>query len=199
MSDDAAPPDVQATLAAWRAQGAQRLDPVRLRLIEAMARRGAAYQGEARRRIDARLAALMADFGRRLDGLPQEPDRTAPGPAPGPLAELAARLAPAGAAPAELKAVRAFRRIFTRVNAQRRLSKALAQAPANAGPLNSHQLVHRSLTLMQAQAPGYLAQFTRHVEALMGLEALQAAPAAVSAAPPAGARAERRRVRRASR
>jgi len=187
--------DIQATLAAWRARGADRLDAARFRLIEAMARRSAAYQGEARRRIDARLAVLVAEFGRRLDGLPQGAAGSAAGPAPGPLAELAARLAPAGAAPAELKAVRAFRRTFTRVNAQRRLTKALAQAPANAGPLNSHQLVHRSLTLMQELAPGYLAHFTRYVDALMGLEALQAAPAAVPAArAETGRRAPRKRA-----
>jgi len=194
--------DVQATLAAWRAQGAQRLDPVRFRMIEAMARRGAAYAGEARRRIDLRLAALVADYAQRLAqgagpaARGAEETRT---PSPGPLAGLLAGLAPpeegdASAAPRELKALRAFRRTFTRVHAERRLTKALAQAPAHAGPLNSHQLVHRSLGLMQELAPGYLAHFTRHVDALMGLEALQAA--ASSAGPAARAESPRRGARR---
>ena len=201
MSDTGAT-DVQATLAAWRAQGAQRLDPVRFRMIEAMARRGAAYAGEARRRIDLRLAALVADYARRVAhdaGPAARGAGEARTPSPGPLAGLLAGLAPpeegdASAAPRELKALRAFRRTFTRVHAERRLTKALAQAPAHAGPLNSHQLVHRSLGLMQELAPGYLAHFTRHVDALMGLEALQAAIAAPPPArPEAGRRASRKR------
>lgn len=61
---------LQQTLDAWRKRGAQRLDPVRLRLIEALARRAAAHEGPARALLDARLARLMAEFGEALEAAP---------------------------------------------------------------------------------------------------------------------------------
>jgi len=60
--DSGAARDAAATLDAWRARGADRLDPVRFRLIEAMARRAEAYTGEARHVLDARVAALVAAY-----------------------------------------------------------------------------------------------------------------------------------------
>lgn len=46
----------------WRDSGADRADPVRFRLIEALARRAAGYGGEAGRLLDGRVAALMAEY-----------------------------------------------------------------------------------------------------------------------------------------
>ncbi|PLQ00043.1 DUF2894 domain-containing protein [Cupriavidus pauculus] len=65
MHNDA-PRDPRALLDGWRDSGADRADPVRFRFIEALARRASAYDGEARRRLEQRLAGLVADFG---DGL----------------------------------------------------------------------------------------------------------------------------------
>lgn len=55
--------DARALIDGWRDSGADRADPVRFRFIEALARRASAYDGEARRRLEQRLAALVADYG----------------------------------------------------------------------------------------------------------------------------------------
>jgi hypothetical protein len=191
--------DAAATLAAWRERGAHRRDPVRFRLIEAMARRTAGHRGEARRLLDARLAVLIDAYGRVLDEAPAPAVDAAPSARSG-LAELLdhiARHAPApevaapGAIPLsasasgpELKGVRFFNRTWTRLRAERRITQSLARVPENAGPLNSHQLVHRALVLMHELSPDYLNRFMAHVDGLLWLEQLQgrAALPAVSSA-----------------
>ena len=65
MSSDgthSSPPDTQSTLDAWRACGADRLDPVRFRFLDAMARRTAMLGGPARQLLDAKLAALLQAY-----------------------------------------------------------------------------------------------------------------------------------------
>lgn len=57
MTDDACV--VLAVLDAWRADGHDRVLPVRFRVIEALARRAARCDGALRRRLDARLATLL--------------------------------------------------------------------------------------------------------------------------------------------
>ena len=70
----------------------------------------------------------------------------------------------------ELKSVKVFRRTWSRLRVDQQLSDALAQAPENAGPLNSHSLVLRSLKLMRDISPEYLEQFTSYIDALLWLE-----------------------------
>lgn len=60
-------PPVRATLDAWRARGADRVNPVRFRFIDALARRAAGHEGDARRLLDERLAALIADYSSEVD------------------------------------------------------------------------------------------------------------------------------------
>lgn len=60
MTHDATP--ARAQLDAWREQHADRLDPVRFRRIDALERRAAAFDGDARRLLDARLATLLDDY-----------------------------------------------------------------------------------------------------------------------------------------
>lgn len=52
--------DVMAAIETWRARGADRVAPVRFRLIEAMARRAQACEGTARAVIEEKLSALLA-------------------------------------------------------------------------------------------------------------------------------------------
>ncbi|KQP18803.1 DUF2894 domain-containing protein [Pseudorhodoferax sp. Leaf267] len=198
----AAPATGLAAVQAWRARGADRADPVRFRFIEAMAQRAAVQQGQARQLLDARVAALLAAYGQALEQAP--PLRSAAGPAkpaPGPLAALTAALAqhaaaqapamssglpPSLAGPAELKSAHYFRSTWSRLSAQRRLTESLARLPDNAGPLNSHRLVHRALSLMRELSPGYLQRFMSHVDALMWLEQAQAATPASGRDAPKG-------------
>ncbi|KQU83844.1 hypothetical protein ASC78_12875 [Variovorax sp. Root318D1] len=191
-------------LDAWRARGEHRVDPVRFRFIEAMARRATEHQGDARRILDDKVNSLLAAYRENLEKsagvVPTAPPNTgsklpAP-PARGPLAELVehiARQSPllaegltatTDAAPApELKTLRYFRSTWSRLSADRRLTQSLAKVPDNAGPLNSHHLVHRSLKLMHELSPEYLNRFMSYVDTLLWVDQLNGsnAPAAANA------------------
>ena len=77
-----------------------------------------------------------------------------------------------------------------RLSADRRRTQTLAAGPENAGPLNSHQLVHRALVLMRELSPEYLHRFMSHVEALLWLDRANAGSASAGAETP---RAEAKR------
>lgn len=189
--------DFDAPLAALRERGAQQFDPVRFRFIEALARRSVAHGGEVRRILDAKLAAALAEYGGRYEATQPAADAgfggshqpaTTPDaqPAPGPLADLVQHLVRhssqsasdgladgavvQGGPPAELNALRDFRSTWARLRVDQQLSQSLAKGPGNAGPLNSHRLVLRSLKLMHEISPGYLARFVSHVDALLWLD-----------------------------
>lgn len=175
MADAIDRPDPQATLARWRQQGDHLHDTVHFHFLEALARRTAAHEGEARRVLDARLAQALKVHGERLAEARRrdrpEPVAMAPA-APGALADLLRCFAtPADtAAPAELKAVRVHGRTWSRLSAEQRLLLARATVPGNAGPLHSHALMLRALTLMHEISPDYLSHFMRHVDSLLWLD-----------------------------
>ena len=182
--------DPLATIAAWRERDAQRVHPVRFRALEALARRAQAHGGATRRLLDDMLARRVAAYRADLEAAHADKtaaaDRHSPAPAAvtrGPLADLLdhlARQASPNAQPdsaagatglAELKAMSHFRATWDRLSAAQRLTQSLAKVPDNAGPLNSLQLVHRSLALMSELSPEYLHRFLAHVDALLWLEA----------------------------
>lgn len=187
--------DANAALAAWRARGDDRFAPVRFRFIEALARRADAHGGEARRLLDERIAKLLAAYGEALGkGRPAVAEPVATSPARGALAELVDHLAqhapilgegaaPAGATP-ELKTMRYFRSTWSKLSADRRLTQSLAKVPDNAGPLNSHHLVHRALILMRDLSPEYLNRFMSYVDALLWIDQANASMAAAAANAP---------------
>ena len=215
--------DPAAAIAALRARGAHRVDPVRFHYLEALARRVAAHTGPARQVLDRRLAhalsacaqacesaqaaavpglaALAQRFAQAADEIHRlqaagdlralrrlAARLEARGPR-GTLAELARRLehpasapqashaphaadalAGSDAAPAELNALRRYRRTWTRLAIDQQLSRSRAQLPETPGPLNSHFLVLRALRRMQDIAPAYLHRFMAHADALLWLE-----------------------------
>ncbi|MBO1113612.1 DUF2894 domain-containing protein [Bordetella petrii] len=181
--------DIQATLDAWRARGADRADPLRFNVIAALAGRAARHDGEARRVLDARLAELVRQYEARAAGAAGEP---APQPAaPAGLAALldyietgAAPDAPAHAgAGADARARRRgqypeldlldyFQATWARLSTDRQLRQSQEQVHENAGPLNSNHLVHRALSLMRQQSPGYLHQFLSYLDALSWVDQL---------------------------
>lgn len=130
----------------------------------------------------------------------------------GPLTELLAhiaRQAPDGSttgaahgarggveAQGELRSMRHFRSTWSRLSVDRQLSRALAQAPENAGPLNSHFLVLQALTQMRDISPQYLGQFMSYVDALLWLDQ---ADSGRSPAPKNTARGERDKKRKSGR
>lgn len=195
----------QAVLDAWRAQGADRIDPVRFRFIEALARRAANRSGEVRHLIDNKLSALLEAYRREIERAAASPslhDATALSgckPARGRLAVLTDALAshaqarsdsqaPERAAPGassypELPMLDELRALWSGISARKQLRQSLAQVPGNAGPLNSSSLVHRALSLMHDLSPGYLQQFLSYVDALSCLESMGGAVTASKQAP----------------
>lgn len=169
-----------SAIEALRARGEHRVDPVRFRLIESMARRSAAHDGEARRLLDARLAQLLAAYadevarrGRDTTDETQEAVRPSPATA---LSALNMHLARVASLPGERPTAPEgptltwFRQVWTRLRAERRLVQSLEKVPTNAGPLNSHHLVHQSLTLMRDASPEYLHRFMGYVDTLFWLD-----------------------------
>lgn len=75
-----------------------------------------------------------------------------------------------------------MRNTWSRLSADKRLTQSLAKVPDKAGPLNSHQLVHRALSAMRDASPDYFHHFVSYVDALMGLDPLNGAGAASAAA-----------------
>ena len=78
---------------------------------------------------------------------------------------------------------------------EQQLAEALAQAPENAGPLNSHLLALQSLKLMRDVSPGYLKRFVSYVDALLWLDQ---ADNAGKPAPKSAAKGEKDRKRKAA-
>ena len=178
--------DPIAALDAARVRGLAVADPVRWAVAESLARRAAAQQGPARdclmqrlehwlsladakvpptppRAVSTGLSALTALVD-RLGRFPVHEWREPAAP------RAAARSAPAPA-PGALKAVAAYAGTWARLRAEQRLRQALAQVPAKAGPLNSSQVVHRSLQSLYELSPPYLDAFMAHLDTLMWLEA----------------------------
>lgn len=179
--------DPQSRLDALRASGADRREPVRFAYLESLERR-AATQPEAVRR------ALLARINTAADQLAAIPGPSVETPVDNattsPLAELLAYIGqhaheqpttPHSATPPpntqrhaprapELKSVAYFRNTWSKLSAEQQLTQTLAQAPENAGPMNSQHLVLRSLQVMRDLAPDYLQGFMSYVDTLVWLE-----------------------------
>ena len=177
----------RATLDAWRASGADRLDSVRFHLLDALTRRAAQHSGETRRVIERRLSGLLGEYAAEVEraaaeeGGPQSGANEADaGTATATLTVLIDHLtrhparpdAPHAAAYPELPAVDYFRGVWSKVRTEKQLRQSLAPVSGNAGPLNSSSLVHRALSLMRELSPEYLKQFLSYVDTLSWLEQL---------------------------
>ncbi|AOI95915.1 DUF2894 domain-containing protein [Burkholderia sp. LA-2-3-30-S1-D2] len=179
MTDDVT--HVRATLDAWREQGADRLDPVRFHRLDALERRAAALDGDARALLDARLATLLEAFAEIVSraGETSAASGTAQATAPAParsllggLVEQLARDAQADRRGIDPALIDYFRTMWSKVRTEQQYRQSLDQVPRNAGPLNSNSLVHRSLATMRELSPEYLQQFLSYVDALAWLEDL---------------------------
>lgn len=187
------------SLAALREAGAQRLDPMRFRYLEVLSRRlEETMQGEVRALVQERLQQALADYAARFqraqqaavaDQGMQRSAAPAPAAAVRPLVQLSRylqeRTQDAGdgrpcdsefdaqfdtAFGGEMKSVRRFRQAWSRIAAEDQVELAAGRGPVNAGPLNSHMLVLRSLELMRGLSPDYLQHFLSQVDSLLWLE-----------------------------
>ncbi len=225
MADTPGADDLAARLDALREAGAADRDPVRFAHLDALARRTAAQPAVIRQTLYARLNALADELAEHPANLPAPaaPDKTA-SPLAALLAHIGehAHAHPAARQPAraqsptgqetrqktkkpltgptpqapELKAVAIFRDAWSRLSTEQQLTQTLAQAPENAGPMNSQHLVLRSLELMRDIAPDYLQGFMSHVDTLIWLE--HAAPIKAGTDRPASSESKPKRKARKS-
>jgi hypothetical protein len=199
----------QTRLAALQSDGAERFDPMGWHRLAALARRTQAAPADVQAVLVPKLQTLWADLAQRCaqpPALPPAPAATtAPHTAPGPLAALTqhlharaqaqtqdARLVGSGLMAdgdptTDSPSVQRFRETWAHIATEHQVARAAARAPDNAGPLNSHMLVLRSLALMQDLSPDYLRRFLSHIDTLLWLE--KASPKA--AAKPVAAKPSR--------
>jgi hypothetical protein len=114
---------------------------------------------EARKQCAA-LAGLVSQLEPALADAPGHP----------PAHRATARATAAGSATLELKTVRESRATWARMSVDKQLALAMKQAPKNAGPINSHMLVLRSLAMMQELSPNYLSRMVSYVDTLLFLD-----------------------------
>ncbi len=189
--------DLLAYLDALRASGAAERDPVRFAYLAALARRCARQPATIRRLLLARIGAAAGEVARQASSLAPAPVSAA-SPLAELLAYIAqqAHVAPDTLQPAteeirlaeecrgeggntpqvgagqgaELKSVAYFRSEWSKLSTEQQLTQTLAQAPENAGPMNSQHLVLRSLQVMHDIAPEYLQGFMSYIDTLIWLE-----------------------------
>ena len=143
------------------------------------------------------------------DPAPRLPEERPQSGSSRPLADLLAYVAeqaphkyagqpPSPVLPGEIPEIDFFQKTWSRLSTGLRIKQSQSQVPENAGPLNSSQLIYRSLLLMQERSPGYLRHFLSSVDTLSWLEqmgadsslpAKKAAPAKAAPAKAAPAKA----------
>ncbi len=180
-----------------RADGRHALDPVRFCYLETLARRLQDQPGAVQAHLRTTLQAALADYPQHSAQAPARPRTPPPTRHISPhrtgldglkALNLSMRAPQTGAAPSgdggarhgvtEMKSVEQFRHAWGRMKVQDQVGRALAQCPVNAGPLNSHRLVLRTLGLMQDLSPGYMHHFMAHLDTLLRLDTLSLPQAA---------------------
>lgn len=156
------------------------------RFRQSLQQRADAASGAVQELLQARLATLACPPGNSADDTaPLEAPATTRSPPPvrvAPTVSPAALLAglnahiraarPGADGPSgEMTSVRHFRQVWARVSAVDQIEQSIVRGPENAGPLNSHMLVLRSLALMRELSPDYLRRFMSHVDTLLWLDA----------------------------
>ena len=201
-----------AAVALLRDRGGEPFDPVRLHFLEALSGRTRDHEGAVKRLLEDKLthalAAYEARHAKQLNAA-SDVQRQESAPQLSALAELTRTLtenlpqnsranshenrdgswdgnwdgndASMGSR-SELKSIRYFRDTWSKLSVDKKVAQAIEQGPENAGPLNSHQLVLRSLSVMRDISPDYLNRFMSYADALLWLDQADSKPVAKSAA-----------------
>lgn len=184
-----------AILEAWRAQGADRINPLAFHFMEALRKRMATHDGTTRLLLEKTLLERIDAYASDLErAASKAKDRIHPKPSTA-LAALAnelagrtsaghTRAATTDSAFPEMSVLDDVRKLWSNVRTSNQVRRSLEKSPENAGPLNSTSLVHRSLTLMREVSPGYLQQFMSYIDALSWLEQLSDHGALAATRPP---------------
>ena len=173
-----------------RQTGAPDFDAVGWHYIEVLTAKTQAHSGTTQTLLQAKLDKALGDLLARMAAAKSLGQSAAPtaskapvSTSPSPLGQLLQEMAPfsqpAPSVPATGKSsnwraesprVQQFRKTLSKLSVQKQVSHAIAQAPHNAGPINSHMLVLRSLGLMRELSPDYLNRFMAYVDTLLCLE-----------------------------
>jgi hypothetical protein len=196
MSDASPPPETRGSLHAanWQglretlqASGAPARDAVGWHYIELLAQRAhSTPPGALQALLEEKLGKALQDFSKRIAAQASTASALARQQQPSPLATLLQEMTPApaqtgpdspqlgGWQPVSPR-VQQFRKQLRKIDARKKVRHAIAQAPQNAGPINSHMLVLRALGLMRDISPDYLDRFMGHVDSLLRLEGARSA------------------------
>lgn len=150
-------------------------DPVRRRVLEALAHRAFAQPAGALRKL------LVARLVQRAEAAPAALPARRTASMPSPLTAFVAQLQSGP----ELRNVRAHSGTWSALRLTRRMAEVSAPVPEHLGPLNSQVLVSRALQQLQALSPDYLQRLLTQLDALAVLAPLQAAADAAKPARPA--------------
>ncbi|HJV74828.1 MAG TPA: DUF2894 domain-containing protein [Noviherbaspirillum sp.] len=134
--------------------------------------------------VRRKIATLKAGEQASLGALVRQLEHHAPDNA-------STHLAGGAVARPELKTLREFRSTWSKLSIDKQLAQALEQAPTNAGPINSHMLVLRSLALMRDISPDYLNRFMSYADTLLCLDHGEKEPPAIVKKRPAVKRARK--------
>ncbi|WP_042297580.1 DUF2894 domain-containing protein [Paraburkholderia bannensis] len=184
----------RVTLEAWRAQGADRVDPVAFATLDAMEKRAQALEGAVRDVLDARIDTRLAAYAQQIEAGSPAPKPADNAPANDAFASLIDAMSRETRDGAPTALLDYFRDVWQKVSADQQVQQSRDQVPKNAGPLNSSHLVHRALFLMRDLSPRYLRQFLAYADGLAWFEDLHAgmAPPAAQTAQTGAAKKPRR-------
>lgn len=192
------PDDIEQRLQGLREAGAPERAPVRWHHLHTLRSRMAELPPAVAAQLESTLARALTACEQALDHTPAAPRTVNPALSRhAALTELNAQLrqrhertardaALTGEAidPSELASLRRFRASWSRIAAEEQVAQAITRTPDNAGPLNSHALVLRSLALMRELSPDYLQRFLAQLDTLMWLEDVGQRPVAAKATKP---------------
>ncbi len=164
-------------LDALRASGAARVDAVGWHYIETLAKRTREQSGPAQLKLLAKLQEALVRLETRMGAAtaPLAKQDAIPSPLAVLLHDMGSKSTPQASSKTtgwvlESPRIQQFRKQLSQISVQKQVTQAIAQAPQNAGPINSHMLVLRSLGLMRDISPDYLNRFMAHVDTLLCLD-----------------------------
>lgn len=181
----------EPTLASLREAGSHHLDPVRFHYLEVLAQRLTTQPEAVQQRLAQTLKVALDSYAQRVAQAASSNDEVnSAHEAASPLAsghaapltrlnryiqertQAAASQADTGegGSPSDMNSVRRFSEVWSKIAAEQQVVQAVDRGPENAGPLNSHRLMLRSLTLMRSLSPDYLGRFLAQMEALLWLD-----------------------------
>ncbi len=205
---DGPQPELLELLDALRSAGAQRIDPVQLHYLQTLAQRWEQAHGAVRDALELKLRVALADYDAKVQQAPVQsalPASSTTSPRAGLAAFIelnryirkktqattAEDASGDGRSASEMKSVHQFKQAWSKISTEEKVTQALTQGPENAGPLNSHRLVLRTLALMRDLSPSYLQRFMSHIDTLLWLDKVNLKPTPAQSKPVKRARVKK--------